>query len=122
KERGIIMKSYTFLTLSIVGEIFATVMLKMSEGFTILLPSIGVTFGYGLSFYLLSLSLRTIPLRLAYAIWAGGGTALTVVIGILMWNEALSTFKLSGIALIIGGIVLLNSSSKGQETKKASSS
>ncbi|HLR51528.1 MAG TPA: multidrug efflux SMR transporter [Candidatus Avamphibacillus sp.] len=115
------MKSYTFLTLSIVGEVFATAMLKMSEGFTILLPSIGVTFGYGLSFYLLSLSLRTIPLSLVYAIWAGAGTALTALIGILVWNEALSTFKLSGIALIIGGIVLLNSSSKGQVTKKTSS-
>jgi len=114
------MRSYTLLAFSVLGEVFGTTMLKMSEGFTILLPSIGVVIGYGLSFYFLALSLRTIALSLAYAIWAGAGTALTTLIGILVWNEAFSLLKLSGIVLIIGGIVMLNSSSK--ETKKVFSS
>ncbi|WP_453991585.1 DMT family transporter [Bacillus nitroreducens] len=106
------MKGYFALTISIVAEVFATTMLKMSEGFTILLPSIGVIIGYGLAFYCLALCLKSLPLSLAYAIWSGAGTALTAVIGALMWGEVFSTLKLAGIALIIGGVVLLNTSKK----------
>lgn len=104
------MKGYLALSISIVGEIFATTMLKMSEGFTILYPSIGVIIGYGLAFYCLALCLKTLPLSLAYAIWSGVGTALTAVIGALMWGEVFDILKLAGIALIIGGVILLNTS------------
>lgn len=104
------MRGYLALSISIICEIFATAMLKMSEGFTVLFPSVGVIIGYGLAFYCLSLCLKTLPLSLAYAIWSGVGTALTAVIGALMWGEAFSTLKLAGIILIIGGVILLNSS------------
>jgi multidrug resistance protein EbrB len=104
------MRGYFALSISIICEIFATAMLKMSEGFTVLFPSVGVIIGYGLAFYCLSLCLRTLPLSLAYAIWSGVGTALTAVIGALVWGEVFSTLKLAGIILIIGGVILLNSS------------
>lgn len=64
------MKGYLALSISIICEIFATAMLKMSEGFTVLFPSVGVIIGYGLAFYCLSLCLKTLPLSLAYAmVW-----------------------------------------------------
>jgi multidrug resistance protein EbrB len=111
------MKGFFSLSISIIGEIFATTMLKMSNGFTILFPSIGVIVGYVLSFYCLSICLKTIPLSLAYAIWSGVGTALTASIGVFVWGELFNTLMLSGIILIIGGVILLNSS-KNPETLK----
>ncbi|WP_309297441.1 DMT family transporter [Lysinibacillus piscis] len=104
------MKGYIYLTISIVSELFATTMLKMSDGFTVPLPSTGVVAGYALSFYCLSLCLKTIPLSLAYAIWSGVGTAITALIGLALWGEAFSSFKVLGIILIIGGVILLNAS------------
>ena len=112
------MRGYLALSISIICEIFATAMLKMSDGFTVLLPSIGVIAGYGLAFYCLSLCLKTLPLSLAYAIWSGVGTALTAVIGALVWGEVFSTLKLAGIILIIGGVILLNSS-KSEEIEES---
>lgn len=112
------MRGYFALSISIICEIFATVMLKMSEGFTVLFPSVGVIIGYGLAFYCLSLCLKTLPLSLAYAIWSGVGTALTAVIGALVWGEVFSTLKLAGIILIIGGVILLNSS-KSEEIENS---
>lgn len=61
-----------------------------------------------LSFYLIAITLKTLPLSLAYAIWAGVGTAPTAIVGIVVWGEALSLLKLSSLVLIIGGVVLLN--------------
>ncbi|MGG2080971.1 DMT family transporter [Lysinibacillus pakistanensis] len=102
------MRGYLFLTLSIISEVFATTMLKLSEGFTILGPSIAVGFGYGLSFFSLSLCLKTLPLSLAYAIWSGVGTALTVIVGIVIWGDLFNLYSAIGIVMIIGGVILLN--------------
>jgi len=115
------MKGYIYLTSSIIGEVLATSMLKMSDGFTVFLPSVGVVAGYVLAFYCLSLCLKTIPLSLAYAIWAGVGTALTALIGVVIWGEVFSAFKLLGIIIIIGGVVLLNSSKTTGTVKEFSS-
>lgn len=114
------MKGYIYLTIAVVVEVWATVMLKMSEGFTVLFPSIGATVGLALSFYCLSLCLRTVPLSLAYAIWAGSGTASTALIGVVLWGEVLNTFKIIGILLIIGGIIALNSSNNVETAKEPS--
>jgi multidrug resistance protein EbrB len=102
------MKGYLFLSVSIISELVGTSLLKMSNGMTVLLPTLGVALGYGLAFYFLSLSLKTIPLSLAYAIWSGVGTALTALIGVVIWGEVLTTLMFVGILLIIGGVVLLN--------------
>lgn len=114
------MNGYAYLTISIMAEIFGTTMLKMSAGFTNLLPSLGVIIGYGISFYMLGLTLKTIPLSLAYAIWSGVGTALTALIGVLLWDELLSLLKLSGLVLIIGGVILLNLSDNQESEKEPS--
>ncbi len=102
------MKGYLLLAFSIVSEVIATTMLKFSEAFTILGPSIAVVIGYGISFYSLSLCLKTLPLSLAYAIWSGLGTALTVIVGIVVWGDILNLYSAIGIILIIGGVILLN--------------
>ncbi|MDQ6419385.1 multidrug efflux SMR transporter [Paenibacillus sp. LHD-117] len=112
------MKGYLWLALAIVSEIFGTSMLKLSEGFSESLPSVGVMAGFGLAFYSLSLSIRTVPLSLAYAIWSGVGTALTALIGVWLWGDAWSIYTIGGILLIIGGVVLLNSPKKQGETGK----
>lgn len=101
---------YLFLTISIITEIFGTTMLKMSNGFSVVLPSIGTIGSYGLSFYFLALTLKTIPLSIAYAIWSGVGTALTVLVSVILWNEVLTAIKITGLLLIIGGVVMLNGS------------
>ena len=109
------MKAYLYLSISILAEVFGTAMLKLSNGFTALYPSLGVVIGYGIAFYCLSLCLRTLPLSLAYAIWSGAGTALTALIGYLFWGEVFSILKLLGIVLIIGGIIVLNASDAQEE-------
>lgn len=113
------MKGYGYLTISIVGEVFGTMMLKLSNGFSVLGPSLGVVFGYGVAFYCLSLCLRTLPLSLAYAIWSGAGTALTALLGYLIWDEVFGLLKLLGIAFIIGGIIVLNSSDSSDKRAKS---
>ena len=102
------MPHYIYLTGSIIFEIFATTMLKYSEGFTNLWPSIGVLIGYSLAFYFLSLTLKTFPLGLAYAIWSGVGTACTAVIGIVLWHDPFNFYTFMGLSLIILGVALLN--------------
>lgn len=103
------MRGYLALSIAIISEIFGTTMLKLSDGFSNVLPSIGVVIGMGLAFYSLSISLRTIPLSLAYAIWSGVGTALTALIGILIWNDPFNLLTGLSLLIIIGGLVLLNS-------------
>ncbi|CAH0266157.1 Multidrug resistance protein EbrB [Peribacillus sp. Bi96] len=114
------MKGYIALGVSIISEIFGTTMLKLSEGFTNLYPSFGVILGFGLAFYCLSLCLKTIPLSLAYAIWSGIGTALTALIGVLLWNEPFNLITLGGLVLIIGGVVLLNGSHTPKQVGESS--
>ena len=97
-----------WLALAIGSEIVATVCLKVSDGFTKPIPSVVVVLGYAVSFYALSISLRTIPLGVVYAIWSGIGTAAIVVIGLLLFRETLDAVKVAGIGLIIAGVVVLN--------------
>lgn len=102
------MNSYILLIFAILSEVFGSSLLKATDGFRKLLPSLGVMLGYGLSFYALSLSLTTLPLGLAYAIWAGVGTALTALVGIIFYKESIDKQKILGFLLIIGGVILLN--------------
>jgi small multidrug resistance pump len=102
-----------WLALAIGSEIVATVSLKLSDGFTKPLPVVVVVAGYGLSFYALSITLRTIPLGVVYAIWSGVGTAAVVVIGLFLFRETLDAVKVAGIGLIIAGVVVLNGVTTG---------
>ena len=102
------MKTFGILFLAILSEVIATSALKFSEGFTKLIPSVVVVIGYGLSFYLLSITLKTLPIGVAYAIWSGVGLILTVIAGILLWQEKLDWARVTGIVLIIVGIIFIN--------------
>ena len=107
------METYAFLILAIISEVFASSMLKATNGFKKLLPSIAVVIGYGLAFYALSLSLKTLPLGVAYAIWSGLGTALTALVGITIYKENFNIQNFLGLVLIVGGVILLNFANGG---------
>jgi small multidrug resistance pump len=106
------MKAGIILVFAIISEVIATTSLKFSEGFTRLAPSIIVAVGYGLSFYLLSISLKEIPLGLAYALWSGIGIVLAMIAGMILWREPLDWARVIGTLLIIGGILIVNLFSK----------
>jgi len=106
------MKTALIFFFAVLSEVIATTALKFSEGFTKLLPSLIVVVGYGISFYLLSLSLKVIPLGTAYAFWSGIGIVLTVIIGMLIWREQMDWARGIGITLIIVGIAVINVFSK----------
>ncbi|KQO04690.1 DMT family transporter [Paenibacillus sp. Leaf72] len=101
-------KGYVYLCIAIIGEVFGASMLKASDGFTNVLPVIGLIIGMGSAFLFLSLCLRTLSLSLVYAIWAGVGTALTALLGVFIWNEPFGWLTGLGLLFIIGGVVLLN--------------
>ena len=103
---------WIYLAIAIVSEVVATSALKSAEGFTRLLPSVLVVVGYALAFYFLSLTLRTIPLGVAYAIWAGVGVALVALVGWVVYHQSLDIAALIGIALIVSGVIVLNLFSK----------
>ncbi|MBT2667681.1 multidrug efflux SMR transporter [Bacillus sp. ISL-4] len=107
------LNPYAFLAIAILSEVFGSSLLKVSNGFKRLFPSIGVVIGMGLAFYCLSLSLLTIPLGTAYAIWSGIGTALTALVGVIVYKESFNMKKFLGLVLIIGGVVVLKLSSGG---------
>ena len=106
------MKNWLFLAIAIVGEVVATSALKSSEGFTKLLPSAVVLVGYGVAFYFLSLALKSIPVGIAYAVWAGLGIVLVAAIAWLFHGQKLDGWALVGMGLIIGGVAVLNLLSK----------
>ena len=102
------MKTALILFFAVLSEVIATTSLKFSEGFTKLVPSIIVVVGYGLSFYLLSMTLKVMPIGIAYALWSGIGITLTVILGQVIWNESLDWARIAGIILIIMGILMIN--------------
>jgi small multidrug resistance pump len=106
------MKTALILFLAILSEVIATTSLKLSDGFTKLVPSLIVVIGYGASFYLLSISLKVIPIGLAYAIWSGVGIVLTVIAGMIIWRETLDWARVVGILFILLGILVINLFSK----------
>ncbi|MCB1753958.1 MAG: multidrug efflux SMR transporter [Gammaproteobacteria bacterium] len=104
--------AYLYLAIAIIAEVVGTSALKASEGFTRPVPSIIVVAGYALAIYLLSLVLRSIPVGIAYAVWAGLGIVLVVVIGAVLYKEIPDFPALLGIGLIVSGVVVINVFSK----------
>ncbi len=105
------MKGGLILACAILLEIAGTTCMKLSDGFTKLMPSILIFVFYGLSFAALTFALRYIDLSITYAIWAGIGTAIIAVIGIIYFGEPISLLKVLSIGLIVLGVVGLNLSS-----------
>lgn len=102
------MKAWLFLALAIAAEVAATSALKASDGFSRLQPSLLVVLGYGLAFYLLALTLRSIPVGVAYAIWSGLGTVLVALAAWWLYDQRLDAATLAGIALIVAGVLVMN--------------
>jgi len=100
--------AWIFLSLAIIVEVIGTTALKTSANFTKLIPTIIVVIGYGLSFYLLTFALKTIPIGTVYAVWSGAGIALITLVGYLYFNEKPNNAMLAGIGLIIAGIAVIN--------------
>ena len=102
------MSAYLTLAVAIVAEVIATTALKSSQGFTRLLPGIIVVLGYGVSFYFLSQTLRTMPTSVAYAIWSGVGLVLITLAAWLIHQQRLDWPAVAGIALIVAGVMVIN--------------
>ncbi len=99
---------WLLLCLAIVLEVCGTTFLRISEGLTRPWPSLAVAVCYLSSLAALAFVLKRIEVGVAYAIWSGLGTALIAAIGVVLFKEGISTVKLTGVALIIAGVVLLN--------------
>lgn len=106
------MNSFVLLGIAIAAEVVATSCLKLSEGFTRLVPSVIVVLGYGIAFYFLSLALRTMPVGVAYGIWSGAGVALMAVIGWVAFGQKLDGWAMLGLTLIVSGVLVMNFLSK----------
>jgi small multidrug resistance pump len=105
------MSPAVLLVLAIVSEVIGTVLLRLSDGMSKLLPSAGMIAAYVLSVYLLSLVLKHLDIGVAYAVWAAVGTAMIAAIGVAFWDEPLGALKLVSLAAVILGVVGLNLSS-----------
>jgi small multidrug resistance pump len=104
--------NYLFLAIAIISEVIATSTLKASQNFSRLMPSLIVLVGYGVAFFFLSLTLRTIPVGIAYAIWSGAGIILVSLVSYFLYRQRLDAWALIGIVFIVAGIVIINAFSK----------
>lgn len=102
------MSKWLLLSMAIIAEVFGTSFLKAADGFTKFWPSVAVVLGYVVAFYFLSLSLKVIPVGIAYAIWAGLGVVLIALIGWVVFSQKLDTAAIIGISMILGGVIVLN--------------
>lgn len=102
------MPAYAFLAVAIIAEVIATSALRASEGFTRLWPSLLVVVGYAVAFYFLSLTLKTMPVGMAYAIWSGVGIVLVSAIAFFVYKQTLDLPALIGIGLIMAGVLVIN--------------
>lgn len=100
--------SYLYLILAIILELIGSSLLKASEGFSKLYPTLGLIIAFVSCFFFLSLSLRTIPLNAAYAIWSGIGIVATAGISVIIWKEKINMASITGISFILIGVVILN--------------
>jgi small multidrug resistance pump len=106
------MNNWACLAIAILAETVATTAMKASAGFTRLWPSLLVVAGYAIAFYMLSQTLRSIPLGVTYAVWSGVGIVLITLAGWLLYGQKLDAGALAGISLIVAGVLVMNLFSK----------
>ncbi|HIH2752021.1 MULTISPECIES: DMT family transporter [Burkholderia] len=108
------MPGYAWLAIAIVAEVIGTSALRAADGFTRLWPSLLVVAGYGIAFYCLSLTLRTMPVGIIYAVWSGAGIVLITLVAMLLYRQVPDLPAVIGLGLIVAGVVVLNLFSKMQ--------
>lgn len=106
------MSGFIYLAMAIVAEVIATTMLKASEGFTRLWPSLVVVVGYAVAFWGLSMVVKTMPLGIVYAIWSGMGIVLVSIAAVFVYQQKLDLPAVIGMVLIIAGVLVINLLSK----------
>lgn len=104
--------NWLYLGIAIVAEVIGTTALKATDGFSRIVPSLIVAIAYGASFFFLSLTLKAIPVGIAYAVWSGVGIVLIVLAGWWLYGQAIDAAGMVGIAFIGAGVVILNTLSK----------
>jgi len=104
--------TYGSLLSAIALEVVGTTLLQQSQQFTRILPTIGMALCYGAAFYLLSITLRVLPVGIAYAIWSGLGIVLISVVGLIVFRQSLDMAAMIGLGFIIAGVVIVNVFSK----------
>jgi small multidrug resistance pump len=102
------MPHWFYLSIAIIAEVVGTSFLKSAEGFTRIVPSVVVVISYVIAFFFLGLALKTLPVGIAYAIWAGAGVALIALAGYAFFGEALDAPAIIGMVLIVAGVVIIN--------------
>jgi small multidrug resistance pump len=107
-----LFRTYAYLTIAIASEVIGTSLLKTTDGFTRLLPSLLTVVSYGFAFYFLSLTLKTLPVGLAYAIWSGVGIIFIALIGLFWFRQPLDLPAIVGLCLIVAGVVVVNGFSR----------
>ncbi|WP_208623231.1 SMR family transporter [Vibrio hangzhouensis] len=100
------------LSIAIVAEVIATSFIPKTEQFTRLTPSLVVAIGYGIAFFLLSVTVKSMPVGIVYAIWSGAGIVLVATIGYFVYGQKLDLPAVIGIGFIISGVLIVNLLSK----------
>jgi len=104
--------AYLYLAVAIAAEVIATSALRAAQGFTVLVPSAIAIVGYVVAFYFLSLTLKTMPVGVAYAIWSGVGIVVVSIVALVLYKQVLDLPALLGMGLIMAGVLVINLFSK----------
>ena len=104
--------AYLYLAIAIIAEVVGTTAMKVSEGFTKTLPTLVLVWGYGIAFYFLSVSLESISVGVAYAMWSGLGVVLVTAAAAILYKQVPDVWAVVGMALIVAGVLVLNLFSK----------
>ena len=100
--------AYVYLFFAVISEVIGTMLLPVSENFTKPIPTIGLTIAYILAFYFLTFALKSIPIAIVYATWAGLGVFLISILGYFIYEQALQWQSILGLILIVFGVVIVN--------------
>jgi small multidrug resistance pump len=106
--KGLSLQSYIFLSFAIILEVLGTMMLPLSQNFTKILPTFALVVAYVCSFYFLTFALKTIPIAIVYASWAGLGVFLIAILSKFLFDQSLSWQVILGLIFIIVGVILVN--------------
>ena len=106
------MTAYLYLAVAIAAEVIATSALRAAQGFTVLIPSAIAIVGYVVAFYFLSLTLKTMPVGVAYAIWSGVGIVVVSIVAMVLYKQVLDLPALLGMGMIMAGVLVINLFSK----------